>query len=155
MVRTVRRTMLRSQLACNELQASARTCGRSAAGQHDAKCRLKSVDFNHPSQGNSTNYYIILDPRIKAAHPTSQQTDKFPPKRVRYRHGHPFLFFVLPHPQNSPLCSQPTKGNVRQNVPKTCWVKLFGPRIQLRRSSTNKPNWVREAKVRPFKNQLW
>ena len=28
---TVRRTLLRSQLACNEMQASARTCGRRAA----------------------------------------------------------------------------------------------------------------------------
>ena len=31
MVRTVRRTLLRSQLDCNEMQASARTCGRRAA----------------------------------------------------------------------------------------------------------------------------
>ena len=31
MVRTVRRTLRRSQLACNEMQASARTCGRRAA----------------------------------------------------------------------------------------------------------------------------
>ena len=38
MVRTVQRTLLRSQLACNEMQASARNCGR----QHDLKCRLKS-----------------------------------------------------------------------------------------------------------------
>ena len=30
MVRTVRRTLLRSQLACNEMQAAARTCGRRA-----------------------------------------------------------------------------------------------------------------------------
>ena len=31
MVRTVRRTLLRSQVTCNEMQASARTCGRRAA----------------------------------------------------------------------------------------------------------------------------
>ena len=31
MIRTLRRTLLRSQLACNEMQASARTCGRRAA----------------------------------------------------------------------------------------------------------------------------
>ena len=31
MVRAVRRTLIRSQLACNETQASARTCGRSTA----------------------------------------------------------------------------------------------------------------------------
>ena len=31
--------------------------------QRDPKCRLKSIYFNHPSQDNSTNYYIILGPR--------------------------------------------------------------------------------------------
>ena len=34
---------------------------------------VKSVYFNHPSHGNSTNYYIILGPRDKAVPPTSQQ----------------------------------------------------------------------------------
>ena len=46
--------------------------------QHDPKCRLessqvKSIYFNHPSKGNSTNYYIILGPRDKAAPLTNQQ----------------------------------------------------------------------------------
>ena len=40
MVRTVQ-TLLHSQLACNEMQASARTCSR----QHDRKCRLKSSQY--------------------------------------------------------------------------------------------------------------
>ena len=31
MVRTVQRTLLRSHLACNEMQTSAQTCGRHAA----------------------------------------------------------------------------------------------------------------------------
>ena len=84
MVRTIRRTLLRSQLACNEMQASARTCGR----QHDPKYRLKSsqvksIYVHHPSQGNSTNYYLILGLRDKAAPPTSQKINKFPPKRVK------------------------------------------------------------------------
>ena len=35
--------------------------------------KVKSVYFNHPSQGNSTNYYLILGPWDKAAPPTSQQ----------------------------------------------------------------------------------
>ena len=35
--------------------------------------KVKSIYFNHPSQGNSTNYYFILGPRDKAAPPTSQQ----------------------------------------------------------------------------------
>ena len=41
MVQTVRQTLLRSQLTCNEMQVSARTCGR----QHDRKCRLKSSQY--------------------------------------------------------------------------------------------------------------
>ena len=64
MVRTVQ-TLLHSQLACNEMQASARTCGRRVQQTAWWKYRLKSsqvksVYFNHPSQGNSTNYYLIL-----------------------------------------------------------------------------------------------
>ena len=73
---------------------------------------------------------MILGPRDKAAPPKSQQIGQFPPKRVKYRHGHPFLFFFLPHPQESSLCSQPVRGNVRRT-----WrifpehVELFGPLI--------------------------
>ena len=43
------------------MQASTRTCGRSAADSMTPECRLKSnqvksIYFNHPSQDNSTNY---------------------------------------------------------------------------------------------------
>ena len=78
MVRTVQ-TLLRSQMACNEMQASARTCGRRAAdimienvGSSQVS-RVKSIYFHHPSQGSSTNYCLILGLRDKAAPPTSQQ----------------------------------------------------------------------------------
>ena len=52
----------------------------------DRKCRLKSSQvsiLSLPSQGNSTNCYLILGLRDKAAPPTSQQINKFPPKRVK------------------------------------------------------------------------
>ena len=115
MVRTVRRTLLRSQLACNEIQASARTCGR----QHDRKGRLKSsevksVYFNHPLQGNSTNYYLILGPRDKAAPPTSQQINKFPPKRVNNLATPSSIFIFISSSSTGELCSQPIRGNVRR-----------------------------------------
>ena len=96
------------------MRASARTCSRSAADsviQNVGKNKVKSIYFNHPSQDDSTNYYIILGPRDKAASPTSQQTGQFPPKRVKYRHCHPF-FFLLPHPQESSLSSQSIRGKV-------------------------------------------
>ena len=88
MVRTVRRTILRSVIWLSndsEMQASVRTCGRSAADSMiSPKCRLKpseikSIYFNYPSQGNSANYYIILDLGDKAASPTSQHWNKNPP----------------------------------------------------------------------------
>ena len=91
LVQTVRRTTLRSKLAYNEMQSSAPTCAgiEKRSRQHDPQCRLKSshvksIYFNYLSQGNSTNYYIILDPRDKAALPTSKKIGQFPPKRVKY-----------------------------------------------------------------------
>ena len=104
MVRTVRRTLLRSQLACNEMQASARTCG--------SQYRLKSIYFNHPSQGNSTNLYLILGLRDKAAPPTSQQINKFPPKRAKNLAIPSSIFIFIS--STGELCSQPIRGNVRR-----------------------------------------
>ena len=68
-----------------------------AADEHEPTCRLKSSQYTLIISHrviNSTKYYIILDPRDKAAPPTSQQIGQFPPKRVKYRHHHPvFLLF--------------------------------------------------------------
>ena len=131
MVRTVQ-TLLHSRLACNEMQASARTsCGRHAAlRQHDRKCRLKSsqaksIYFNHPSQGNSTNYYLILRPRDKAAPPTSQQINKFPPKRINCENSsdtviHLYFNFFLLHRRALLSASQMQCSSNRANVPRTC-----------------------------------
>ena len=114
MVRTVQ-TLLHSQLACNEMQASARTCGRRAADsmiQNVGSSQVKSLYIHHLSQGNSTNYYLILGLRDKAAPPTSQQINKFPPKRVKKlatQSSIIFYFFSF----TGELCSQPIRGNDR------------------------------------------
>ena len=98
------------------MQASARTCGKSAADSMIQNIpKVKSIYFNHPSQGNSNNYYVILGPRDKAAPPTSQQINKFPPKRVKYLATPSSIFifyFFLIHRRG--LCSQPIRGNVRR-----------------------------------------
>ena len=83
--------------------------------QHDRKCRLKSsqvrsVYFNHPSQGNSTNYCIILDPRDKAAPPTSQQIKQFPPKRAKNLATPSSIFIFISSSSTGELCSQPVKS---------------------------------------------
>ena len=150
-----------------------------ASAELAADSMIQNVGFNHPSQGNSTNYYIVLGPRDKAAPPTSQQIGQFLPKRVKCRHRHPFLF--LPHPQESCLCSQPIRDNVRstgRTIPERVersfldsqyrfvavrWIlpTRFAKQkfVQLRTNSVglgspNNPNYVREANVRPIKNWL-
>ena len=87
--------------------------------QHDPKCRLKSsqvksVYFHHPSQGNSTNYYLTLGLRDKAAPPTSQQINKFPPKRVKNLVTWSSIFIFVFSSSTGELCSQPIRGNDRR-----------------------------------------
>ena len=87
--------------------------------QHDRKCRLKSsqvksVHFNHPSHGNSTNYYLILGLRDKAAPSTSQQINKFPPKRVKNPAKPSSIFIFISSSSTGELCSQPIRGNDRR-----------------------------------------
>ena len=73
-----------------------------------------SIYFHHPSQGNSTNYYLILCLRDKAAPPTSQQINKFPPKRVKNLATPSSIFIFIFSSSTGELCSQPIRGNDRQ-----------------------------------------
>ena len=117
MVQTVLRTLLHSQLACNEMQASARTCGRHAADsmiENVGSTQVKSIYVNHPSQGNSANYYLILCPRGKAAPPTTQQIKKIPPKRVKNPATLSSIFIFISSSSTGEPCSQPIRGNVFQ-----------------------------------------
>ena len=86
--------------------------------------KVKSIYFNHPSQGHSTKYCL----RDKAAPPTSQQINKFPPKRVKnlakpsiFIFIFIFLLFIFLHPQESSALSQSEamfveKGECSQNM---------------------------------------
>ena len=87
--------------------------------QHDWKCRLKSsqvksVYFNHPWQGNSTNCYLILGPRDKAAPPTNQQIKTIPPKRVKNLATPSSICICISSSSTGDLRSQPIRGNVRR-----------------------------------------
>ena len=124
--------------------------------QHGRKCRLKSsqvksIYFNHPSQGNSTNNALILGLRNKAAPPTSQQINKFPPKRVKYLAiPSSIFFFFLVH--RRALRSQPIRGTVRRIG------RIFPEHVErsfLDPEYSFVANCIREAKVRPIKNQLY
>ena len=156
MVRTGQ-TLLHFQVTCNEMQASARTCGRRAAcRQHDRKCRLKSsqvksIYFHYPSQGNSTDYCLGL--RDKAAPPTSQQINKFPSKRVKNLATPSSIFIFIFSSSTGQLCSQPVRGNDRRIG------RMFPEYVE---RSFLDPEYSFDAyfqlgsqrKVRPIKNQL-
>ena len=143
MVRTVRRTLLRSQLACNEMQASARTCGtETRSRQHDRKCRLSK----------STNYYLILGPRDKAAPPICQQINKFPVKRVK-NPAAPSSIFIFMFSSSTVSQSEAMfvqQGECSQNMlSEAFWTpnivsSQFDEYFQL----------GSRRKVRPIKNQL-
>ena len=86
--------------------------------QHDRKCRLKSshvksIYFLHPSQGNSTNYYLILGLLGRASH---KSTNKQIPSEASEEPSdtviHFYFYFFLIH--RRALCSQPIRGNVRR-----------------------------------------
>ena len=155
MVRTVQ-TLLHSQLACNEMQASARTCGRRAADsmiENVDWSQVKSIYFNHPSQGNSTNYYLILGLRDKAAPSTSQQINKFPPKRVKNLATPSSIFIFVFSSFTGELCSQPIRGNDRpvgRMFPEHVERRFMDPEYSL-------DEYFQQGsrrKVGPIKNQL-
>ena len=90
------------------MQAPAWTCGGRAADSMIKNVGSSQVNiyFHHPSQGTSTNYYLILGLWDKTAHPTSQQINKFPPKQVKKPSDTIIHFFFFFCPQESSALSQ-------------------------------------------------
>ena len=62
-----------------------------------------------------------------------------------------FYFFLI-HRRALLSANQRQCSSNRANAPRTCWAKLFWPRIYLRRTHSN---YIREAKVCPIKSQLY
>ena len=121
--------------------------------QHDRKCRLKSSQYNHPSQRNSSNYYLILGPRDKAAPTTSQQMNEFPPQRVKNLATPSSIFIFIFSSSTGDLCSQPIRGNVRRMgrmFPEHDERSFLDPEYSFDEYS----QLGSRRKVRPIKNQL-
>ena len=123
--------------------------------QCDPKYRLKSSSqyiliIHHRVIQQTTVSFWVAETRLHLP-----QVNKFPPKWVKYL-VIPSSIFSLPHPQeSSPLSANHRQGLLnRANIPRTCWVKLFGPQMYLCRSLTNTLNYICKAKVYPIKNQL-
>ena len=138
MVRTVQ-TLLHSQLACNEKQASVRTCGtETRSRQHDRKCRLKSSQYtliipHRVIQLTTISFWVLRD---KAAPSTSQQINKFPSKRVKNLATPSSIFIFVFSPFTGELCSQPIRGNDRpigRMFPEHVERRFSDPEYRLRR----------------------
>ena len=153
MVRTVQ-TLLHSQLACNEMQASARTCGR----QHDRKCRLKSSQSSQYTliiphrviQLTTISFWVLRD---KAVPSTSQQINKFPSKRVKNLATPSSIFIFVFSPFTGELCSQPIRGNDRpigRMFPEHVEQRFLDPEYSLDEYF----QLGSRRKVGPIKNQL-
>ena len=126
--------------------------------QHDRNCRLKSsqvksIYFNHPSQGDSTNYYLTLGLRDKAAPSTSQQINKFPPKRVNNLATPSTIFILVFSSFTGELCSQPIRGNDRRigrMFPEHAERRFLDPEY----SFAEYFQLASRRKIRPIKNGL-
>ena len=83
--------------------------------QPDRKCRLKSSQYTFiiPHIHHSTNYFLILGLRDKAAPPTSQQINSLP-KRVKNLVTPSSIFIFVFSSSTGELCSQPIRDNDRR-----------------------------------------
>ena len=139
----VMRCKLRPELAADAQQAA----------RSKMLAKVKSIYFNHPSQGNSTNYYLILGLRYKAAPPTCQQIDKFPPKRVKNLATPSSIFIFVFSSSTGELCSQPIRGNdrpIRRMFPEHVERSFLDPEY----SFDEYFQLGSRRKVGPIKNQL-
>ena len=138
MVRTVRRTLLRSQLACNEMQASARTCCRRAAGS--------MIDNVGLSQVRSSQYTLIIPHRVIQLTTISfwvpetrlrlPQVNKSTTKNPSEASEEPsdtvihfYFYFFLINRRALLSANQRQYSSNWASIPRSCWAKLFGPRI--------------------------
>ena len=117
MVRTVRQLyfvltwlVMRCKLR-PELAADAQQTARSIM-----KAIVKSSQYILiiPHRVIQLTNYLILGLRDKAAPPTSQEINKFPPKRVKNLATPSSIFIFISSSSTGELCSQPVRGNVRR-----------------------------------------
>ena len=99
--------------------------------QHDRKCRLKSSQYTliipHRVVQLTTISFWVSETRLRLP-----QVNKFPPKQVKNlaTPSSIFIFSSSTGDRRALLsANQRQWSSNRANVPRTCWAKLFGPRI--------------------------
>ena len=118
MVRAVRRTLLRSQLACDEMQASGRTCGRRAADsiiENGGLTQVKSSQYTliipHRVIQLTTISFWVPETRLCLPHINKLKTTL---KRVKNLATPSSILILICSSSTGELCSQPIRDNVRR-----------------------------------------
>ena len=145
MVRRVQ-TLLHSQLACNEMQASARTCSR----RHDQKCMLKSSQYTLIIPHRVIQLSHSGSPRQGCAShkSTNSEASEEPSDTVIH-----FYFFFI-H-RRAPLSAHQRQCSSNgANVPRTFWAKRGEPKCIASSQFDEYSQLGSRRKVRPIKNQL-
>ena len=114
MVRTVRQTLIRSQLACNEIQTSARTCGRRAADSMIKNVGLSQyiLIIHHRVIQLTTISFWVPETRLRLSR--VKNFKKILPNRVKNPATPSSIFIFVSSSSTGELCSQPIRGNLRQ-----------------------------------------
>ena len=145
MVRTVQ-TLLHSQLACNEMQASARTCGRCAADSMIENVGSRIIP--HRVLQLTTISFWVSETRLHLP-----QVNKFPLKRVKNLATPSSIFILFFSSSTGELCSQPIRGNDRpvgQVFPEHVERSFLHPEYSFDKYF----QLGSRRNVRPIKNQL-
>ena len=118
--------------------------------QHDPKCRLNIIPhrviqlYHSGSQRQGCASHSSTNKKIPS------EASEIPSDTIIH------LVFFLIH--TKALRSQPVRGKVHRIgriFPEHTERSFLDPEYIFVRSSTNTPNYIREAKVRPIKNQLY
>ena len=125
-----------SQLACNEMQASARTCGRRAAdsmienvGQSQVKSSQYTLIIPHRVIQLTTISFWVSETRLASHKSTNKQIPSEASEEPSDTVIHFYFYFFFIHRRALLSANQRQWSSNRANVPRTCWAKLFGPRI--------------------------
>ena len=125
MVRTIRRTLLRSQLACNEMHASTRTCDRRAADSMIENFRSSQYTLIVPHR--VIQLTILSHSRSLrqgcASHKSTNKKNLNPPEAIEEPRDtviHFYFYFFLIQERALLSLSQRQCSSNRANVPRTC-----------------------------------
>ena len=116
MVQTVQQTLLHSQLACNEMQASARTCGRHAADSMIENVGSSQYTLIIPWSWRVIQLTTISSwvTKTRLHLPQVNKLKKIPLKKVKNLATPSPVFIFISSSSTGEVFSHPIRGNVHR-----------------------------------------